>query len=190
VKNPSLNKSLLDLIERRLREGASIEISGMGSFELDGSQQVVFRPSDSPLIFLSYAQEDRGKIKKLYRQLQKADFQPWMDCQKLMPGQNWPRAIQQTIEISGFFLGCFSRHSILKRGHFQGEIALGLEVATQFPENDVFFIPLRLDDCELPRRIAGSMHYIDLFPDWNRGVKKLVGALEKYQALRHRRKRL
>ena len=62
-------------------------------------------------------------------------------------------------------------------------------MATQFPENDVFFIPLRLDDCELPRRIAvGSMHYIDLFPDWNRGMKKLVGALEKkYQALRHRK---
>ena len=120
MKHPSLNKSLLELIERRLREGASIEISGMGSFELDGSQQVAFRPSDSPLIFLSYALEDRGKVKKLYKQLQKADLQPWMDCQKLMPGQNWPRAIQQTIEISDFFLGCFSKHSILKRGHFQG----------------------------------------------------------------------
>ena len=29
----TLNKAPLELIERRLREGASIEISGMGSFE-------------------------------------------------------------------------------------------------------------------------------------------------------------
>ena len=50
---------------------------------------------------LSYAQEDRGKIKKLYRAIAEGRiFRPWMDCQKLMPGQNWPRAIQQTIEIS------------------------------------------------------------------------------------------
>ncbi len=188
MQTPYPNKALLDLIERRLHEGASIEISGMGKFELNGHQQVVFRPSDEPLAFLSYAHEDRAKIKKLYRQLHEAGIEPWMDCQKLIPGQNWPRAIQRTIEISDFFLGCFSKHSTTKRGHFQGELALALEVATQFPEDDVFFIPLRLEECELPRRISSCMHYIDLFPDWDSGVKKLISALHRHQSLRNKRK--
>ena len=188
MKRQTPDKALLQLIERRLREGASIDISGMGSFELDSNQQIIFRRSDDPLVFLAYALEDRAKIKRLYRQLQKAGLEPWMDCQKLIPGQNWPRAIQQTIEVADFFVACFSKHAASKRGHFQGELALALEVATQFPEDEVFFIPLRLNECELPRRVAHSMHYIDLFPDWNGGVKKLIAALNRYQLLRNKRK--
>jgi len=187
VETPSADKALLQLIKSRLREGASIDINGMGSFGLDGNQQIVFKPCGEALVFLGYAHEDRAEIKKLFWHLQKAGFEPWMDCQKLVPGQNWPRAIQQTIEISDFFLGCFSQNSTLKRGRFQSEITLALEVAARFPEEDVFFIPLRLDDCELPRRISGSIHYVDLFPDWNRGLKKLIAALRRQRSARKRR---
>ncbi len=188
MKTQSHEKALIEIIERRLREGALIEIGGMGSFELDGNQQLVFRPSGEPLVFLSYATEDRPKITKLYRQLRRAGLEPWMDCQKLMPGQNWPRAIQQTIEIADFFLGCFSKRAALKRGHFQGELHLAWETAKQFPEDDPFFIPIRLEECELPKRIASETHYIDLFPNWNRGVKKLIAALRRQHGARQLRK--
>jgi hypothetical protein len=97
----------------------------------------------------------------------------------LLPGQNWRRAIEQTIELSDFFLGCFSSRSVLKRGQFQSELAYALEIATHFPQDEVFFVPVRLNDCELPRRISSTTHYIDLFPDWNRGVRKLVAALRR-----------
>jgi len=181
VQTQSPDKALRQLIEGQLRDGASVEISGMGSFELDANRQMVFTPCGHPVIFLGYAQEDRAKVKKLFRQLQKAGFAPWMDCQKLLPGQNWPRAIQQTIEISDFFVACFSRNSTSKRGHFQSELSVALEAAARFPEDEVFFIPVRLDDCELPRRIASSIHYIDLFPDWSRGMKKLIAAIRRHR---------
>jgi hypothetical protein len=170
VNSQSPDEALLQLIDRRLREGASIEIPGMGSFQHD---------SGNPLVFLAYAQEDRAKVRKLFRGLEKAGVNPWMDRQKLLPGQNWPRAIERTIELSDFFLGCFSKHSVSKRGQFQSELAFALDVATRFPQDAVFFIPVRLDDCELPRRISSTTHYVDLFPDWNRGLRKLVAALRR-----------
>jgi hypothetical protein len=179
VNSLSPDKALLQLIDRRLREGASIEIGGMGSFQHDSKNQIVFSPAGDPLVFLGYAQEDRAKVKKLFRALQKAGVNPWMDCQKLLPGQNWRRAIEQTIELSDFFLGCFSSHSVVKRGQFQSELAFALEMATHFPQDEVFFVPVRLNDCELPRRISSTTHYVDLFPDWNRGVRKLVAALRR-----------
>ncbi len=176
---PSPDKALLQLIDRRLREGAAIEIGGMGSFKHDSKNRIIFSPAGDPLVFLGYAQEDRPKVRKLFRALQKAGVNPWMDCQKLLPGQNWRRAIEQTIELSDFFLGCFSSHSVLKRGQFQSELAFALDVATRSPQDDVFFIPVRLDECEIPRRIASTTHYVDLFPDWNRGLRKLVAALRR-----------
>jgi hypothetical protein len=179
--NPSLDKALLELIDRRLREGSSVEIAGMGSFRHDHENQLVFNPAPDPLVFLGYAREDRAKVTRLFRGLAKAGVNPWMDCQKLLPGQNWRQAIEQTIELSDFFLGCFSSNSVFKRGQFQNELAFALDVATHFPQDDVFFIPVRLDDCELPRRIASTIHYVDLFPDWNRGLRKLISALRRHR---------
>ena len=182
----STDKALLQLIDRSLREGLSIEIDGLGSFQHDSNYQIIFKPSGIPIVFLAYAQEDRPKIKRLFRLLQKAGLEPWMDCQKLLPGQNWPRAIEQTIEISDFFIGCFSKNSTSKRGHFQSELAFALDVATRFPQDEVFFVPVRLDECELPPRIASTTHYIDLFPNWPKGVQKLIIALRRQHAKRSR----
>jgi hypothetical protein len=187
VDTPSPDKALLQLIDRRLREGASIDIDGVGCFELDSNDQVVFTPSGDPMVFLAYAQEDRAKVKKLFRQLREAGLEPWMDCLKLLPGQNWPRAIEQTIEIADFFLGCFSHHSISKRGYFQSELTFALDAAARFPQDDFFFVPLRLDECPLPRHILSTTHYIDLFPDWDHGVQRLIAALRRQHAIRSKR---
>jgi hypothetical protein len=187
VHTQPLDKVLLQLIDCRLREGATIDIEGMGSFQLDGNSEIVFKAFGEAKVFLAYAQEDRTQVKKLYRQLQNAGMAPWMDCQKLLPGQNWPRAIEQTIEISDFFIGCFSQNSTAKRGQFQSELAFALEAATRFPQDDFFFVPIRLNDCELPRRIVSTTHYADLFPDWNRGVQKLISGLRRQHTVRNKK---
>jgi hypothetical protein len=181
VTSRSPDKALLQLIGRRLREGASIEIGGMGSFQHDSKAQVIFHPAADPLVFIAYAQEDRAKAKKLFRALEAAGVNPWMDCQRLLAGQNWPRAIERTIEISDFFLGCFSSNSVSKRGQFQSELAFALNVATSFPQDELFFIPVRLNDCELPLRISSTTHYVDLFPNWERGLRKLICALRRHK---------
>ncbi len=179
MNSQSRDKALLQLIDRRLREGASIEIGGMGSFKLGSNNQIVFNPSGDPLVFLGYAREDRAKVKRLFRALRKAGVNPWMDCQQLLPGQNWRRSIEQTIELSDFFLACFSNHSVIKRGQFQSELSFALDIATRFPQDDVFLVPVRLDECQLPHRISSTTHYVDLFPDWKAGLRKLLSALRR-----------
>jgi hypothetical protein len=173
-------KALLQLIDRCLHEGASIEIDGMGSFQLDENDNVIFEPNGRGRVFLAYAQEDRAEARKLYMALQKAGFEPWMDEAKLLPGQNWPRAIERAIELSDFFVGCFSRRSTAKRGHFQSELSYALDAATRVPAEEIFLIPVRLNPCDLPRQIATTVQYVDLFPDWDRGLQTLIKSLRQH----------
>jgi len=178
-------RALLQVIDCCLREGASIEIDGLGRFQLDSEDEVVFEPNERSRVFLAYAKEDRAKVRKLSAALHAAGFEPWMDEEKLLPGQNWPRAIERAIELSDFFAGCFSRRSIAKRGHFQSELAYALDIARRVPQEEIFFIPVRLNACELPRNIANTVQYVDLFPDWERGVHALSKSI--WQESRERR---
>ncbi len=189
---PSIRgKAILQLVYRYLREGACIDIDGLGSFKLSTSNQVVFEPSGRVRVFLAYADEDRADVKRLYAALQQSGFEPWMDREKLLPGQNWPRAIERAIDLSEFFIGCFSRRSVAKRGHFQCELDYALSVAARVPAEEIFLIPVRLNECELPREIARRVQHVDLFPDWDRGLGQLFKAmwhqtLERNQKIRVR----
>lgn len=185
-----LGKALLQLIGRYLREGSAIEIDGLGKFDLDSQNRVIFEPNGRVRVFLAYAEEDRAEVRKLYHELQNAGFEPWLDQEKLLPGQNWPRAIERAIELSDFFLGCFSRRSTVKRGHFQCELRYALDLAARVPLEDIFLVPVRLDDCKLPRQIARKTHYIDLFPDWERGVSRLVKMMRRQTIERSERQSL
>ena len=180
-------KKLLELIEKCLREGSAIEIDGLGSFELDCDNQVVFEPNGRIRVFLAYADEDRAEVKRLYTALCNAGFEPWMDKEKLVPGQNWPRATERAIELSDFFLGCFSRRSSVKRGHFQSELRYALDLASRFPLEDIFLVPVRLNECDLPRHIAYKTQYVDLFPDWNRGFQRLVRMMRRQHMQQQKR---
>ena len=68
-----------------------------------------------------------------------------MDERKLLPGQNWPRAIESAIETSDFFLACYSANSVNKKGGFQAEIRYALDCARQIPLEEIFIVPVRLN---------------------------------------------
>lgn len=102
-----------------------------------------------------------------------------MDIRKLMPGQNWPRAIEAAIEASDFFLACFSTRSVSKQGGFQAEIRYALDCARCIPLDEIFVVPVRLDYCRVPRVVQREIQYIDMFPDWERGLRKLLAALRR-----------
>lgn len=179
--------TLVELIRSYLRDGADIQIDGLGSFELE-EERVVFQPNGRVRVFLAYANEDRAQVRKLYDALQKAGFEPWMDEEKLLPGQNWPRAIQRAIEVADFFLICFSRRSVAKRGFFQAELRYALDVATRVPLEEIFLVPVRLCDCEVPLQIARRTQYIDLFPDWDAGVQAVISMMEQQTHEREKRR--
>lgn len=188
MKRRPQSKALLRLIDQCLREGNAIEIDGLGMFKLGEADQVVFEPNGRPQVFLAYAEEDRSLVRRLFADLQNAGFEPWMDQERLLPGQNWQRAIDQAIDLSEFFIGCFSSHSTAKRGYFQAELEYALGVASRVPAEEIFLIPARFDDCEMPRQITRKVQYVDLFPDWDRGVEMLIRAM-RYQMRERKKKR-
>jgi len=173
------------LVRQCLREGKSVEIDGLGIFRRDSAGEYQFTADSHPKIFLAHVVEDRPWADRLFEELEQRGYAPWLDRRKLLPGQNWPRAIEEAIDTSDFFIACFSHLSVRKKGSFQAEIRYALDCARRTPLDDAFLIPVRLDDCRVPWRIRREIHYIDLYPDWNRGLKRIVTIIEKQ--LRKRR---
>lgn len=178
MKRRAPQPRIVRCIDRYVREDGPIDLDGVGSFELDNGD-VVFQANRSTQVFIAYAKEDRAEARKLYRSLKSHGLEPWMDEQKLLPGQNWPRAIERAIEVSDYVLVCFSRRSVGKRGFFQSEVRYALDVAAYVPLDEIFLLPVRLSECQVPLQIARHTQYIDLFPDWEIGIKALVTVMSK-----------
>jgi hypothetical protein len=186
IDDPSAEQ-LAQVVIRGLAAGQPVEIDGLGVFYPDPAGGFRFEPRTLAQVFVAYAREDLAVAERLSGDLAVAGFSPWMDVAKLLPGQNWPRATESAIEASGFFIACFSENSVSNRGGFQVEIRYALDCARRIPLDEIFIIPVRLDDCRVPRPIQRELHYIDLFPDWPRGIRRLTGMLRREAERRRKR---
>jgi hypothetical protein len=174
-------QELAQIVIRSLAKGQAVEIDGLGVFYPDRVVGCRFEPG-SPRVFIAYVKEDQQAAEGLYDSLETAGFNPWMDVRKLLPGQNWPRSIETAIESSDYFVACFSHRSVTKRGGFQAEIRYALDCARRIPLDQIFLVPVRLDSCRVPRAVQRELQYIDLFPDWESGMERLVGTLRPRRA--------
>lgn len=129
-------------------------------------------------IFISYAREDQETALSIYDLFRNHGFSAWIDVVDLLPGQNWELEIEKTIRSCRFFLACLSTHSVSKRGHVQSEFKKAFKVLETIPEEDVFLIPIRLDDCKIPFSFS-NLHVLDYFA--NDGPQRLIEAFNIYQ---------
>ena len=173
------------IVLRGVAEGKTVEIDGLGIFYPDARRGFRFVPRALPQVFIAYGTEDEPSATRLYEDLNRDGFRPWMDVRKLLAGQNWPRAIEAAIESSDFFVACFSGNSVRKKGGFQSELRYALDCARQVPLDEIYIVPVRLDDCAVQRIIQHELQYIDLFPDWDAGMDRLRTMLRR--ELEHRR---
>jgi TIR domain len=134
--------------------------------------------SQEIIVFISYAREDTEAAKRLYEDLKNAGLTPWLDKESLIAGQNWKTAIRKAIENSRYFIPIFSPISVAKKGYVQKEFKYALEVLDEFPESEIFVIPVRLDVCEIPYEKLKDIEYVDLFPDWNKGLQRIRKAMK------------
>jgi hypothetical protein len=115
-------------------------------------------------VFLCHASQDKTIVRELYqRLLAEGWIDPWLDEEKLLPGQDWDMEIEKAVESANVVLVCLSSTSVSKEGYIQRELRFALDIALEKPEGAIFIIPLRLDGCELPRRLR-SWHYVDYYP--------------------------
>ncbi len=104
----------------------------------------------SSRIVLAHAREDKERVRNLYRDLKSQGFEPWLDEEDLLPGQNWKVEIQKAIRAAGVFVACLSKHSITKKGFVQTELKLALTALGERPAGTIYFIPAKLEDCDIP----------------------------------------
>jgi len=169
---------IFEIIRKSLEAGQAVEIEGLGRFHAT-AQGYRFDPEARPTVFVAYASEDLEMARRLAEALRAADCSPWLDKDRLMPGQQWTQTIERAIADADAFVACFSTRSVSKRGQFQSELRYAMECAGKRPLDDVFLLPVRLERCVVPRSIAEQVQYVDLFPDWERGVKRLVRSIRR-----------
>ncbi len=136
--------------------------------------------NDEVRIFISYARLDAGEVSQLYHRLKAAGFRVWIDREDLLPGVKWREAIEDAIREADFFLLCLSSRSSNRRGFLQREINAALDLWEERMSDDIYFIPLRLEVCEMPERV-GEFQCVDWFEDggWERLIKALRVQVER-----------
>jgi len=179
---------LAHVVKSCLREGDSVELEGLGVFFAKSGEPPVFVPDTSPRVFIAYAIEDLPLAMRLYVELKAAGTAPWLDRIKLLPGQCWSRCIERAIENSDFFVACFSMASATKKGQFPYELRHALRCADRMPLDDAFILPVRLEKCGIPRSISAQMQYVDLFPDWEKGLTSVISAIHHETHARRQRR--
>jgi hypothetical protein len=129
-----------------------------------------------PRIFLSYARKDSTNVKELYRKLTEAGYHPWMDVEDILPGEDWEKKITTAIQEVPFFLACLSTNSVDHRGVVQQEIKEALQVWRRKLDDDIYLIPVRLDNCRIPDALT-KFNWVDLFED--KGFSRLLKAIRE-----------
>jgi formylglycine-generating enzyme required for sulfatase activity len=130
---------------------------------------------DQVQIFISYAREDQEQAREIYRRLAEQGYKPWLDEEDLLPGQNFRLVIEKSLTGSDFVIICLSQVSVAKRSFFQREIKRALDKLEEMLPEDIFVIPARLDQCEMPEELK-DRHWVNLFEE--RGWEKLFRALD------------
>jgi TIR domain len=137
-----------------------------------------------PHVFLSHVREDAERVERLAADHEARGIETWIDRHKIKPGQRWQKAIEDAIRSGAFFVACFSHaHSARTRTYMNEELYIALEEVRLRPAEASWFIPIRLDDCEVPDWPIGpglsirSFQWLDMFPDWEMGVQRLAEAI-------------
>jgi hypothetical protein len=145
----------------------------------EGARPADGRTTGSPprrlRVFLCHSSTDKPQVRTVYGWLEGLQADPWLDHEKILPGQDWEREITVAVTASDAVLVCLSRESVSKTGYLQRELRFALDVAEQQPEGALFLIPVKLEECQPPIRLR-HLHWVNLFEA--RGYDHLLAALQ------------
>ena len=123
--------------------------------------------------FLCYAHEDYAAVRSLYKRLVKDDVDVWFDKENLRAGSNWEYEIRKAVRESNVVIVCLSKNFSMG-GFRKTEVQIALEEAVLKPKEEIFIIPVRLEECDTPDQLR-MWHWVDLFR--RGGYYRLVSSL-------------
>ena len=97
-------------------------------------------------VFISYASEDYNSAKKIYDFLSCTNYEPWLDKEKILPGQDWDLEINDNLSAADFIIILISNTSLRKRGYIQKEYKVARSLMEYKLNNDIYIVPVTLED--------------------------------------------
>jgi two-component system cell cycle response regulator DivK len=176
LRKPCLPDELVSTIRAVLGEGDATDS------QLGGNHGLIAAPTQRPIpalprrvrVFLCHASPDKSRVRELYERLKTDAFDPWLDEENLLPGQNWQDEIAKAVRTADVVAVCLSAAATTKTGFVQREIKLALDAAEERPEGKIFLVPVRLEECEVPERLR-RWQWVNLYDP--AGYAKLAAAL-------------
>lgn len=136
-------------------------------------------------VFISYLHEDSEKVEEISRGLADAGISVWRDKEHISVGERWQTAIRRGIQDGAYFLACFSSSREMRnKSYMNEELLLAIEEIRQRPHDQAWFLPARLDECEIPDIDVApgitlrSFQWVDFFPETQVGVTKLLEVID------------
>lgn len=126
-------------------------------------------------IFLAHAKEDEAITESIYDRLKDAGYNPWMDVRDIPGGVSWDYEIQKNFSNANLIILILSKISAQKNGYVRREFNEALDKLKYVKPDDVFVIPLLIDDSPVPSYISTKIEFIDLKRDdgWSKLEKSL-----------------
>lgn len=131
-------------------------------------------------VFLCHSSGDKPTVRSLYQRLLSESISVWFDEENLLPGQDWRQVIPKAVRSSDVVIVCLSKRAVTRAGYLQKEIRYAIDVADEQPEDVIFLIPLKLEECDVPDRLS-RWQWVNYYEP--RGFERLMLALNKRAAL-------
>lgn len=134
-------------------------------------------------VFISYVRDNGLPVGIILERLRGQGLTVWCDRDDIGAGDRWSAAIRDGIRKSTYFLACFSKAFSAREDTYMYEELRIAAMELEKRRDSKWFIPVRLDDCRLPDMRIGEvstlsdLQWIDLFPDFNIGMQRLIETL-------------
>ncbi|MBC7877310.1 MAG: TIR domain-containing protein [Anaerolineales bacterium] len=129
-------------------------------------------PKQPLKVFLCHSSEDKVAVRALYKRLTQDGIDAWLDKEKLLPGQDWESEIREAVREADIVVVCLSKQ-FNQEGFQQQEVKWALDAAMKQPEDNIFIIPARLEECNTLQSLR-KWHWVNLFEE--NGYQSLMKA--------------
>ena len=136
-------------------------------------------------VFISYVSENIEIVDRLCQELKSHGIQVWLDRNDIDPGSHWEQTIRRAIQQGAFFIAYFSKeYNARDRTYMNEELTLAIDELHQRSTDQIWFIPVKLNDCEIPARSIGggetlqAFQYVNLYEDWDAGIQRILRVIQ------------
>ena len=136
-------------------------------------------------VFISYVHDNTSDVDRFCQDLNSFGIEVWRDRKDIDPGTFWEEAIRKAIQEGAFFIACFSKeYRGRKTTYMNAELTLAIEELRLRHTDQAWFIPVKLNECEIPDRDIGagktlrSLQVVALYEGWTKGVQRILKVVQ------------